>query len=133
MQAGERQASSPEPESEPASGGLTAVVRDTSLCGPAAQTPGGCDSLPNGEGVKEESVKAEFSKADGKEEEHTNRATKGADKETWWECDYCSRAFASLDVASAHELKCSRNPEVRQQCEARDAQVRVGVCFTVCS
>ena len=27
--------------------------------------------------------------------------------DTWWECDYCSRAFASLDLASAHE-------EVRQ-------------------
>ena len=23
--------------------------------------------------------------------------------DTWWECDYCSRAFASLDLASAHE------------------------------
>ena len=32
------------------------------------------------------------------------------DNDTWWECDYCSRAFGSLDVASAHELVCVRNP-----------------------
>jgi hypothetical protein len=34
-----------------------------------------------------------------------------SDKEvdTWWECDYCSRAFASLDEASEHEESCCAN------------------------
>ena len=42
----------------------------------------------------------------------------GNEKETWWECDYCSRAFTSLEVASTHELKCSRNPQVKLRREA---------------
>ena len=44
------------------------------------------------------------------------------EKETWWECDYCSRAFTSLEVASTHELKCSRNPQVKQRREAEQKQ-----------
>ncbi len=43
----------------------------------------------------------------------------GNAKETWWECDYCSRAFTSLEEASIHEPKCSRNPQVKQR---RDAE-----------
>ena len=45
--------------------------------------------------------------------EHANSETApgAADKvETWWECDFCSRAFESLALASTHEERCARNP-----------------------
>ena len=93
--------------------GSDTVVGHTRSCGLGAPTQGGGDSLPEEAGVTEE----------GKTEKGMNENAKGAEKETWWECDYCSRAFVSLDVASAHELKCSRNPEVQQRLEAREAQV----------
>ena len=48
------------------------------------------------------------------EEEVSSGSDAGTqDKETWWECDYCSRAFASLDLASAHEVSCARNPAAK--------------------
>ena len=29
---------------------------------------------------------------------------------SWWECDFCGRAFSSLEGASKHEQRCSQNP-----------------------
>ena len=48
---------------------------------------------------------------DGSSEQSESCVRSHSDKEidTWWECDYCSRAFASLDLASAHEELCCFN------------------------
>jgi hypothetical protein len=43
------------------------------------------------------------------EAEHEDGAG-GEQTETWWECDFCSRAFAALSEASEHEARCLENP-----------------------
>ena len=34
------------------------------------------------------------------------------DEDTWWECDFCGRAFPSLERASSHEEQCHLNPSL---------------------
>ncbi|KAJ1479648.1 hypothetical protein T484DRAFT_1902481 [Baffinella frigidus] len=38
----------------------------------------------------------------------------GQGDETWWECDFCSRAFENLEEANQHEDRCLANPASRQ-------------------
>ena len=45
------------------------------------------------------------------EHDKSETASGAAEKvETWWECDFCSRAFETLALASTHEERCARNP-----------------------
>jgi hypothetical protein len=102
-----------EPTEVPAAGDSEAVAE--ACAGSYKEHP---DSVPDKMGqetvlqVGQDSSSSVASAAADKKEQTGN------EKETWWECDYCSRAFTSLEVASTHELKCWRNPQVKLLREA---------------
>ena len=59
-------------------------------------------------------------------DEKASNEEESSDKEvdTWWECDFCARAFASLELASAHEATCVNKPH------GNDSHVEVEQLFS---